>query len=208
MSTEIKETIELPELLYRGDNDNKKERSLRETINKTVLLTNLSCGGNGQEIFQNSLESLINKHVATGWKKTHFLSFTSDKEKAFYYGCGGAKKEYYQTFSSDNWDFVLLALATSLFFKNSVIQIGRGAYKASYIPLSREFLPLYTIVLIDVKTYLKEYKNYYNNFSESIYNAERDKEWLIYPTTPMLNNSEFTSKLDMGCISEKETYRF
>ncbi len=194
----------LPQFLYRGDCDKDNTRQLRTTINHGLLMTNLSRGGNGQ-VFQKSLVELINRHVSIGWEKTHFLSFTSDKNIAFYYG--GSGYMYYQTYSDDNWDFALLTLATSKFLPDSIAQIETGVYRTSYYPVCREFLPLYTIVLIDIVSFLKEIKQTNNNLSEAIYNAERDKEWLIYPATSMRDSNEFTSKLDMGCIVEKEVYK-
>ena len=56
----------LPENLYRGDADPENKRKLKETFKSGLLLTNLCNGGNGREIFSNSLENLINKHIAIG----------------------------------------------------------------------------------------------------------------------------------------------
>jgi len=194
--------IDLPKLLYRGDSDKNNKRQLKTTLNNGFLLTGLSGGGNGREIFQSPLEKLVHKHVAIGWNETHFLSFTTNKEKAYYYG-GGEKMGYCPTCSDDNWDFALLTLDTSKFLHNT--QIETGVYKASYYPVCLEFLPSYTVILIDIATFLKKIQQTCNdNLSKSIYNAERDKEWLIYPATPMRDSDEFTSKFDMGCIVEKE----
>lgn len=196
--------IELPKLLYRGDSDNENKRKLRKTLNTGLLLTGLSDGGNGREIFQNPLDNLVHRHVAIGWNGTHFLSFTTDKEKAIYYG--GGENIYYQIYNNDNWDFALLTLAISRFF--NITQVEVGVYKASYYPVCLEFSPLYTILLIDIVAFLEEVqKKINNNLSESIYNAKRDKEWLIFPATLMRNSDEFTSKLDIGCLEEFELYK-
>lgn len=169
-------------------------------------MTNLSHGGNGQKIFREPLIELVNKHVSTGWGKTHFLSFTTEKEIAFFYAAG--ESFYHRTHSDDNWNFAIFTLDTSRFIPDSIEQVDTGIYKAKYYPACREFLPFYTIVLIDVSTCLKNVRNTANNTTEAISNAERDKEWLIFPATAMRNSHEFTSKLDTGCIVEKEVYLF
>ena len=66
---------QIPKYLFRGDADPLNKRKLKETFKSGLLLTNLCNGGNGREIFNDSLESLVNKHIAVGWEKTHFLSF-------------------------------------------------------------------------------------------------------------------------------------
>lgn len=197
---------ELPKLLYRGDSDKKNVRQIRVTLNFGILLTGLSDGGNGREIFLNPLQNLVNQHVAPGWDKTHFLSFTTDKGKALVYG--GSDGNHYVTSSDDKWDFALFTLDTGTFIPESIKQLETGIYQAEYYPHSREFLPVFRILLIDVAVFLYNAQLLSNdNYSESIFNAERDKEWLIYPATPMRNSTEFTSKFDTGCIVEKQVYK-
>lgn len=197
---------ELPKLLYRGDSDKENVRQIRNTLNFGILLTGLSGGGNGREVFLNPLQNLVHRHVVSGWNKTHFLSFTSDIDKAFYYGVGDSS--YYQTSTDDKWDFALFTLSTEKFYPDSIVKLETGIYKASYFPSSREFLPLYTILLIDVVSFLHEMQlSGSEDFSKSIFNAKRDKEWLVYPATPMRDSNEFTSKFDTGCIINKEVFR-
>ena len=197
---------ELPKFLYRGDSDRENKRQLRTTFNHGFLLTGLSDGGNGWEIFHNPLEKLVHRHVAPGWLKTHFLSFTTDKGKALVYG--GGNGDHYPISSDDRWDFVLFTLDTDRFIPDSIKQLETGVYQAEYYPHSREFLPTYRILLIDVATFL-HYVHLSENddYSESIFKAKRDKEWLVYPATPMRDSNENTSKFDTGCIIYKEVFK-
>ncbi len=197
---------ELPKLLYRGDSDKMNKREIRATLNYPILKTGLSDGGNGREIFLNPLQSLVHRHVAPGWDKTHFLSFTTDKGKALVYG--GGEGEHYPISSDDKWDFVLFTLDTGKFIPDSIKQLETGVYQVEYYPHSREFLPTYRILLIDVVTFLHKVKlSGSDDYSESIFKAERDKEWLVYPATPMRDSNENTSKFDTGCIIEKQAYK-
>lgn len=197
--------VTLPRYLYRGDSDMANKRQLRTTINHGLLMTNLSRGGNGQEVFQKPLVKLINTHVSIGWEKTHFLSFTTESEVAFFYAAG--KKFHYQTHTDDNWNFAIFTLDTSLFNPDSIEQVDTGIYKATYYPTCREFLPFFTVILIDVSTCLRNIQDSFNdNLINAISNADRDKEWLLFPATAMRDSSEYTSKLDTGCIAQKEVY--
>ena len=72
--------IIVPQLLYRGDGDPLKERSLRTVYPGSVyggLLTNLSNGGSGRDIFSSPLISTVNRHVDEGWEKRTFCRFLS-----------------------------------------------------------------------------------------------------------------------------------
>src|SRR5437764_15229151 len=68
----------VPRFLFRGDADPHEERKLRSVYPDSFhgfLLTNLSNGGSGREIFTGPLVAAANRHVGVGWPKTHFLSF-------------------------------------------------------------------------------------------------------------------------------------
>ena len=195
----------LPQYLYRGDKDKENKRQLKSTINGGFLLTNLCGDGNGRDIFNNTFERLINKHVSIGWDKTHFLSFTTNKDTAFYYGSGD--KEYYPVCPDEQWDFAVFTLKTSLF--DNIFQIENGIYQIEYPPACTEFLPTYKVILIDVLAYLQNAATNSNiDLSDAISKAKKDTEWLILPTSPLRGTNEFTAKFDTYCISEKNVFRY
>ncbi|MDC9721641.1 MAG: hypothetical protein PSN34_02555 [Urechidicola sp.] len=195
----------LPKYLYRGDADPENKRKLRETFNSGLLLTNLCDGGNGREIFGKSLEHLINKHIAFGWEKTHFLSFTTNEQTAILYGRNG--KEFIEIYDDrEKWDFTILTFDTSILLPDSINQIETGIYRAEFSPSCREFLPTYKVVLIDTLSYLKRISvDNKIDLSTAIKKAENDNEWLILPASPF-GNGEFTAKLDTACITERRIY--
>src|SRR5205085_575207 len=140
-------------LLFRGDSDSKNRRQLKTTFNSGLLFTNLIGGGNGREIFSNSLGKLVNKHIVTGWEKTHFLSFTSNEQTALFYGSNG--KAYEQVYDEyENWDFVVLTFDTSLLIQDTIKEMETGIYYAKFYPSFKEFLPTYEVILIDVSSHL------------------------------------------------------
>lgn len=84
-------------------------------------------GGNGKEIFNRKFKNLIKQHI-TGWNKTHFLSFSSDKKRALYYG-NWENKEYVDIWDDyDNWDFVILKFDTTQLL--NIEKLETGIYKA------------------------------------------------------------------------------
>ena len=85
----------IPQLLYRGDGDTQKERSLRTNHPSSAyggLLTNLSNGGSGRDIFSSPLISTVNRHVNEGWEKTHYLSFSEERTRALAFASGKSGK--------------------------------------------------------------------------------------------------------------------
>ena len=201
------EIPKLPKYLYRGDADPNNKRRLKETLNNGLLLTNLCSGGNGQEIFSNTLENLINKHIALSWDKTHFLSFSTNEQTAYKYGSNG--KEYNEIYNNELWDFTVLTFDTSRLTSSSIKQVEVGIYKAEFDPICKEFSPSYKVVLIDTLSYLKNISDKSGiDCSTAIKNAENDKEWLILPTSPFGYTGEFTAKFDTACISEKKKFRY
>ena len=197
----------LPKFLFRGDRDEKKSRRLKETINSGILLTNLCNGGNGKEIFTNTLVELINRHINIGWDKTHFLSFSTDEQVAFSYASHGEQYEELFDYQED-WLFAVLTFDTTLITPDSLQEISTGIYSAYFTPICYEFLPKYKIILIDVISHLQNISNNKNDdLSTTIKKAERDKEWLILPANPFGNNGEYTAKFDSYCISSKRIFR-
>lgn len=171
-------------------------------------MTNLISGGNGREIFSNTIGQLLNKHIATGWDKTHFLSFSTDEQRAFYYGSDG--KPFDDVLDeSENWDFTVLTFDTSLLIQDSIKEIETGIYSAQFIPTCNEFLPTYKVILIDALSHLKSIASKSSiDLTTAIANADNDKEWLILPVSPFNNQGELTAKLDAHCITDKRVYRY
>ena len=197
---------QLPKYLYRGDADPENKRKLRETFKSSLLLTNLCNGGNGREIFSNSLEQLINEHIAIGWNNTHFLSFSTNEQIAFKYGSNG--REFNETYDElDVWDFTVLTFDTNFLIPERIKQIEIGIFKAEFTPSCKEFFPAYKVFLIDTISHLKSISaNSSMNLSTAINKAEADNEWLILPASPFGNKGEFTAKFDTACITEKRMY--
>jgi len=200
--------ITLPKFLFRGDNDKHNKRLLKSTFKSELFMTNLISGGIGREIFSNTIEQLLNKHIATGWEKTHFLSFSTDEQKAYYYGSDG--KPFDDVFDeSENWDFTVLTFDTSLLIQDSIKEIETGIYSAQFIPSCNEFLPTYKVILIDAVSHLKSIASKSRiDLTTAIANADNDKEWLILPASPFNYQGELTAKLDAHCITDKRVYRY
>lgn len=189
----------IPNNLYRGDSDPKNERKLRQTINQNCLLTNLSNSGSGKEIFSNPLKDLVSKHISPGWNKTHFLSFSESKKISIKYGRG--QNHNYILTDLDDWDFVVVVFSKEAIIKETMVEIDEGCFICEYHTESLEFHPVYKLYAINVYIYLCS-KKADNNLIEK---AKLDKEWLILPFSQFEN--EYTSKLDMCCISSIEKYK-
>ncbi|GET20668.1 hypothetical protein [Prolixibacter denitrificans] len=202
----------IPRFLYRGDNDHKNKRELKNTLSYYQLQSNLINGGVGREIIEKPLFDLINKHVDTGWSETHFLSFSESEDIALRLGlhCELDKvvrnfMDYQEYFENDkDWDFALIALDTD---KMSLVQVGQGVYEGFYSPSLKEFefQLKYRIVLIDVVRCLDNQKGY----EEAKKNSERDREWLVLPATVKQLNFgvENSGILDGACIHEIKKYK-
>lgn len=193
-----------PKYLYRGDSDKKNERDLRFTLNGSVIKTNLCNGGNGREIFNDALFSIVNKHIHIGWDKTHFLSFSTDEQIAFQYA-NKEKREYEEVFDSQKkWDFAVLTINTTVL--NFEKEIATGIYCTYFVPCSKEFQPFYRLILIDTYTYLKSNINGSVDLNHAITKAEESKEWLILPAMPF-GEGEFSAKLDIACFEERRIFK-
>jgi hypothetical protein len=201
----------LPEYLYRGDRDFKKIRNLRETITGYQLLTNLINGGNGREIIETPLINLINKHVSTDWKATHFLSFTEKENISLRFGLHCEIEEidnkmppYNEYCENDNdWDFVIITIDTN---KINWSPINNGVYHGSYLSSRALNTSINNeIILMDVKKILKDYDGH----ETSKINSDRDEEWLIWPSNKAFQNGfEYSAIFDINYIvSQIQTYK-
>jgi hypothetical protein len=198
----------LPTLLFRGDSDKCNKRLLKSTFKSELFMTNLISGGNGREILSNTIGQLLNRHIATGWDKTHFLSFSTDEQRALYYGSDGKPFEDVLD-ESEIWDFAVLTFDTTLLIQDSIKEVEIGIYSAQFIPTCKEFLPTYKVILIDAVSHLKSIASKSNiDLKTAITNAVNDKEWLILPASPFNYHGELTAKLDAHCITDKRVYRY
>lgn len=215
----------VPKRLYRGDADPRNTRKLREVNPATAygyLLTNLSAGGDGRAIFSAPFPATINQHVAIGWDKTHFLSFTSDQAVALRFATGGQDRKL-EPHAGHQWDTSLIVLDTD---KLNAQEAEAGIYLCQYqsnINATTQSSTLsivesifrslgkaqdgqHSALLVDVATYLRAMRP---AMSEAISNAMRDKEWLILPTDrPSGLNGELAAKLDDGCVVEFQRFKY
>lgn len=204
---------QIPERLYRGDDDRTGIRKLKSTIHHNQYQTNLINGGEGRIIFETPIIKLINVHVGIGWNKTHFLSFSEDLLTAYKYGSGNLLlseielEDRYEEYLEDDekWAFALITLQTdNIDWKI----LDKGVYEGFYEPTLRLFAnSCYRVVLLDVKTVLSEWKNFDTSYARSYSNAVRDKEWLLLPATIINLNGgiqEYSAILDGRSISSKK----
>ncbi len=207
--------LNIPDRLYRGDDDKAGIRKLRTTIQYNQFQTNLVNGGEGRLIFESPLSRLIEIHVGIGWEKTHFLSFTEDVHIAYKFGTrnqlltAGDMENGYSEFveGGDNWKFALMTLHTDLVDWS---KLDHGVYQGLYKPSLEKFkitgLP-YRVILMDVKTILNDWKHFDASFSKAFANAVRDKEWLLLPATFIQFNAgriEFSAIIDGACMSSQK----
>jgi hypothetical protein len=198
-----------PPTLYRGDSDPLGWRKLKSTIGNQQFQTNLINGGQGRLIFETPLQQLINKHIALGWEKTHFLSFSEDNHTAFKYGSKNLELssvdrdlQFTEYLNSDtNWDFAILE-HNSKKVAWRIIQPGlyEGIYPPGLIMFSRLNID-YRILLFNVEQILSTESN--SKYKQSIENARRNKEWLLLPailTKFNFNQSEYSGILDGTCF--------
>lgn len=214
----------LPPYLYRGDADPNGVRKLREW-RRGFLLTNLSNGGSGLEIFCAPIVEFINRHVDIGWEKTHFLSFSESRERAIVFS--GAREGHDLKVDTGQWDAALMTIDTSIFIDLEVDDVG--IYRCAYtvLPLNhnrqtlsdllyygiprqvasvnRQGRPM-PVLLIDVVSFLREeIRKGQRNLEGSLEKAIRDSEWLVLPLDAADGiPGERTAALDISCISTFE----
>jgi len=217
----------IPRFIYRGDADPYKTRRLKEVWPGGIysgILTNLSNGGNGLEIFNSPLVETINRHIVDGWQLTHYLSFSSSRDIALSFAAGPSKLELYPA-TDKKWDAALITLDTQKV--TSTEELEKGVFKCQFMkinPIESSWLTLLervsrivsnkdqagtlsTIMLIDATTYLKSIGT--RSRAKAIANAEKDAEWLVLPLDrPDELSSELTSVLYDGCISKFEPLLF
>lgn len=220
----------IPKLLYRGDADSQKKRGLRSCYpgsSYSCLRTNLCNGGSGQAIFSLPLVSTVTNHVAVGWDKTHYLSFSESRDKALEFASGRSSKRL-EPVDGSPWDAALMTLDTDLF--TSCAEVTNGVYRCTYsgknifgssqLSIAENVARQLNnaphagcsveILVIDVVSFLRTSPNPSRHVvPNAIANAERDSEWLVLP----INLSEgvageFTGLLDDACIVGFERFRF
>jgi hypothetical protein len=191
------------------------------------LLTNLSSGGSGREILSFPLVSTVNRHVAEGWQKTHYLSFSEDRSKAISFASGRSQMKL-EPVDSAPWDAALITLDTGRF--TNCEELEDGVYRCEYpgwaftensqlsdpMRLLRNLTNaphsgrLVRILLIDVVSFLRaQAATARESLVEATENAKRYSEWLVLPIDqPPDLQGELTAKLDDACIRCFERFRF
>ncbi|MDO8273032.1 MAG: hypothetical protein Q7U82_14145 [Gammaproteobacteria bacterium] len=220
--------MNFPQFLYRGDADLQSTRKLRSIWPGSAyggLLTNLSNSGSGLEIFARPMIDLVNHHVAIGWSKTHFLSFSESRSRAMEFSSADTQKILEKVAPNEQWACSLITLEASRFIDRQTL--AHGIFKCRYqgrIVGGDQFLSLpesilralsnevsqnslIQILLINVVGFLHSIRGV--ELAEAIHKAEKDQEWLVLPLDPCTEvPGELTSKLDDGCISEFECFQF
>ncbi|MDD5266549.1 MAG: hypothetical protein PHO08_05390 [Methylococcales bacterium] len=223
--------MELQKFLYRGDSDPYGTRRLKETWNaERFLMSNLSKGGNPYDIFNYELLSSIDKHIDDGWQHTHFLSFSADYDVAVKYLSGASNRDF-EKINGDHWDAVIFEIDTSHLLSLKCLECGIyiGKYRAYlYRTTSSDQIEnilsdvknhgnsnrerIVSIMLVDTVTYIRSKISTNSNLGKAMSKANRDKEWLILPLDEALDEGKpsggLTSKMDGGCISNWEGFRF
>ena len=207
----------IPRYIYRGDSDSSNVRRLHSVnplSTNGYLLTNLSKDGYGKEIFNQSLIESINTHVELGWIKTHFLSFSESEERARYFASNKYRYQLEESIS-EQWDSAVIRIETSQFL--NISNTEEGVFECKFerkMPLlklgpSNMNMPV-SILLIDVQTFINvKMAQGFPNLDSALSKATDDSEWLVLPTDIFPDNpSEYTSKLDAGCVSGFDTFNF
>jgi hypothetical protein len=227
MTSQRADAGDMPRFLFRGDTDPQGKRNLRTVWPGSSyggLLTNLSNGGSGLEIFLQPLIDSVNKHVAEGWAKTHFLSFSSSRSIAMMYAAVEQKRPLLKVGVSEYWDAALTTLDTNNFVSRREVEQGMFVCRYSgrklignhSLPIVQKIAravanrkngsQLVEILLVDVARFLDKYTQ--PDISEAINNSHRDQEWLVLPLEPSEGVlGQLTSKLDDGCIADFECFR-
>jgi|GEM_PF-1583394 len=226
--------IELPKLLYRGDSDPARKRGLHATWDRSCLLTNLASGGSGKDLFNAPLIESVNKHVAIGWDKTHFLSFSASPERAKCFAAGDPPRDLVPVPNdSPDWETVVYWSDTSVF--QNIRELEPAIYAAifpGYLPRNVGQVPnvlmdiarayeiqgregsAVRVILINVAKYIEgKIATGVEGLHRALTFAEGDQEWLLLPIDPFIGNQgevtgEFTARVDKGFIHGCQKYRF
>jgi hypothetical protein len=207
----------IPSLLYRGDDDRKQVRDLKQTLHHSQLQTNLLKGGKGHVIFESPLVELVANHVNPGWAASHFLSFSEDKQTAFRFGLHCELEEvdqmlenyveYYE--QEQHWNFALITISTEGINWSPIANgIYHGAYEPGLVKF-KNYPGIHKVILINVGEAITSYKDI-PGFTTVQANALRDKEWLLLPATEIILNTgktEYSGILDGNCITAISRYK-
>ena len=141
------------------------------------------------------------------------------------FAVGEPQRTLKEVVASEYWDAALITLDTCTFVSHQELEHGifkcqypghkvTGAGTLSLVGKIARGMSNHTtanqlvdVLLIDVATFFAAKAN--TGLTQAIHNAERDQEWLILPLDPSQGVSgELTAKLDDGCISNFECFRF
>lgn len=203
----------LNKTLYRGDGDHYNQRELKTILKQSLVRTNMAGGGIGREIFEQPLIACIQDHVNGNWKKTHFLSFSEDINRAISFGKGKDNQDRdHEIFfdpddvNSDKWDFLILTLTGQKL--EDFQKLKQGVYSCCFIPGTKAYLPRYPIILMDVVQILSGHPPRTEMEKKALENAKRDKEWLLLPALAhdFGGSVEYRGYLDCRVFTEIETF--
>jgi hypothetical protein len=200
--------------LFRGDNRYRTgprgESNHLELYSSSGLFSNLIFRGMPREVELLGVTKAIAKHVS-GWNKSHFLSFSANRERAVYWASGGGQKQLSPVY---NGTFDALVIS---FEKNSLKNIenrGPGIFLGNQdFVIEQQFTNVPTIRnefhheiwIIDVVTVLEDHQIKTNeDFTAELALARGDQEWLIFPYDPMPDGQGRSAQLRSELISVEE----
>lgn len=219
----------MPQLLFRGDRDDAATRQLRQTWHSGYVLTNLANGGSGREIFSQPLVELATRHVDVGWAKTHFLSFSANRQVAegFAKGPSAANKTLVALPpETEPWETSILTFEWGRLQR--VASVGAGVLVGEFpdddryttnVPLMAQIarkieaskkpgVTMVRLLLIDVVTSLSHAASSgVSGLDSALAKARRDEEWLVLPMDPFPGAAgELTATLDDACLLPREKF--
>lgn len=197
--------VMIPKYLYRGDKIGNP--TLPEHHYFDGLHSKLIQSGNPAYITQNGIYKAINSHISpqnddelSFYRSSHFLSFTESIEVAKYYASDKKPIELIETpkYTERRYIFIFNINKTIVEQKSKFIfkisfKCNRNLIESRTIDTPEPFDLIknkcelcqienmfHTILLLDVVSILKKNPEYKTD-KQSLFNAERDKEWLILP---------------------------
>lgn len=199
----------IPIKLYRGDK--KGNVTLPEQYGTAGLLTKLINNGDPAYITKEGIEEASRVHIAPTKAETilssrsHFLSFTSCRDRALYYA---ADKEPDNLIPGEGDKQRYLF---SLDISACVATVRRGVFSLVYdcslniCALCIREKQKHQLLLIDVVTLLSEHASYAKS-KDALEKARRDSEWLVLPIDYIPRLHGFLARIVPSSIWDAENY--
>lgn len=210
--------VQLPPAFYRGDSDPQRTRKVVSLAGSGFLLTNMANGGDPLEILKRPFDELLRRHVDTGWRLSHFLSFSTDYEVARRYAVGAEGRELRS--ADAHWDTALFTFdltqvritqvhqpgiydaefpgrSTCIDRRSSLLEVVRHAVNQN------QQGQIVRIRLVDTVTYLSDQVARAPELATALEKARRDAEWLVLPLDPPVGDDPIgaTAALDSALIT-------